>query len=88
LSSCGAAAASGAPVGEDYVRPPARNSGAQRKALLGLFPWSKKKTSSSASDPQQVTTLALPIFLPFALDLAVNSNGIGNVSVVEEMPVS
>uniref|UniRef100_A0ACD5ULI9 Uncharacterized protein n=1 Tax=Avena sativa TaxID=4498 RepID=A0ACD5ULI9_AVESA len=54
LSSCGAAAASGAPVGEDYVRPPARTRGGQRKALLGLFPWSKKKASSSASDPQQV----------------------------------
>ncbi|VAI55235.1 unnamed protein product [Triticum turgidum subsp. durum] len=56
LSSCGgAAAASGAPVGEDYVRPPARPRGGQRKALLGLFPWSKKKASASASDPQQVT---------------------------------
>lgn len=56
FSSC-AAAASGAPVGEDYVRPPAaaRRCGLHhRKALLSLFPWSKKKDSSSASDPQQV----------------------------------
>lgn len=53
LSSYGAAASSGAPVGEDYVRPPARTCGGQSKALLGLFPWSKKK-ASSASDPQQV----------------------------------
>jgi hypothetical protein len=35
-----------------------------------------------------VTSLVLPIFLPVALDLVANSNGIGNVSVVEEMPVS
>jgi hypothetical protein len=35
-----------------------------------------------------VTSLVLPIFLPVAPDLVVNSNGIGNVSVVEEMPVS
>ena len=55
VSSCASAAAStGAPVvGEDYVRPPARR---HRKALLSLFPWSKKQASSSASDPQQVTS--------------------------------
>ena len=87
LSSSVAAAASGAPVGEDYVRPPARTRGGQRKALLALFPWSKKKASSSASDPQQVTSLVLPNFLPVALDL-VYSNGIGDVFGVEEMSVS
>ncbi|XP_006650263.1 purple acid phosphatase 18 [Oryza brachyantha] len=56
LSAC-SSAASGAPVlGEDYVRPPPapRRCGVHRKALLSLFPWSKKKASSSASDPQQV----------------------------------
>jgi acid phosphatase type 7 len=52
VSSCAAAGTDTLVVGEDYVRPPA---GGHRKALLSLFPWSKKKTSYSASDPQQVT---------------------------------
>ena len=56
-STVAAAAAIGAPVlGEDYVRPPPSRS--HRKALLSLFPWSKKKESSSASDPQQVNSRA------------------------------
>lgn len=82
LSSCGAAAALGAPVGEDYVRPPARS----RKALLSLFPWSKKKASSSAADPQQVTSW-LPNFVPIALDL-VGSDGVADVFRIQERNVS
>ena len=55
VSSCASAAAAGAPVvGEDYVRPPPARC--HRKALLSLFPWSKKE--SSASDPQQVKSRA------------------------------
>jgi len=56
VSSCASAAAAGAPVvGEDYIRPPPARC--HRKALLSLFPWSKKK-ESSASDPQQVKSRA------------------------------
>jgi hypothetical protein len=45
-----AAAAGARVVGEDYVRPPPARP--HRKALLSIFPWSKKE--ASASDPQQV----------------------------------
>jgi len=56
VSSCASAAPTGVPVvGEDYVRPPPARC--HRKALLSLFPWSKKK-ESSASDPQQVKSRA------------------------------
>uniref|UniRef100_A0A804M006 Purple acid phosphatase n=1 Tax=Zea mays TaxID=4577 RepID=A0A804M006_MAIZE len=52
-SAFAAAAATGAPVvGEDYVRPPPARC--HRKALLSLFPWSKKEESAASSDPQQV----------------------------------
>jgi len=50
-----AAAAGPRVVGEDYVRPPPAR--AHRKALLSIFPWSKKE--ASASDPQQVRVAPL-----------------------------